>query len=84
MTRQYMANASMLTHCRIEGVDCSPRNAECCGDTFFFQHIHCRIHGSHFCHFIATSFYWKKFPTFKNFKKVPLQRAGCGSGYRGF
>src|SRR5699024_11766012 len=57
------------------------RNTEGGGDTFFLQHIHCRVNGSHFCHFIPTSIYWKIFPTFKFCQKNPLRRAGCDRHY---
>ena len=60
---QNMADPAVLTHGGIKGVNRRARHAECGGNPFFFEYIHCRVDGSHFCHFLLPHYIGKFFQT---------------------
>ena len=61
VTRQNMTDPAVLAHRRIERVNRRAGHAKCGGNSFFFQYIHCRVDGSHFCHFLLPRYIGKIF-----------------------
>ena len=75
MAGKNMADPAVLTHRRIERVNSRARHAKCCVNPFFFQNIHCRVNGSHFCHFYNLTVL-ENFSKFKHNQKSPAQESG--------
>ena len=58
---QNMTDPAVLAHRRIERVNRRAGHAKCGCNPFFFQYIHCRVDGSHFCHFLLPRYIGKIF-----------------------